>query len=142
MSLFFNILEAIAELDSPIPDESKPQKRTRSSATTTKRKPASRRQARYAEDDLECWTSDSDGNGSSMGHSSHGRSRRNNTNYDPNVITIDCDDGYYFGANPEVRIERNLTTAPSCEAADNAALQVKVRIDNKIETYDLRKVSE
>lgn len=135
--------EAIADLNSPNPDEIKSKQKT--TTTNKRRQPAqksARRQARRVvlDSDNFC-SSDSDGDGNSIGHSSGGW-HRNNTNYDPNVITIDCDDGYYVGANREVQIERNLTTAPSCEAADNAAMKVNIRINNKFETYDLRKVSE
>lgn len=125
-------------------DEVKPDKRTRNADTSKngrqQRKTASGRPSRRVVVDCDDYNgSDSDSDGCSMArHANH----HNNRNYDPNVISIDCDDGYYHGGNTQVQIERNLTAAPSCEAADNAPIKVNIRLNSKIESYDLRKVSE
>lgn len=60
--------------------------------------------------------------------------------YNPNLIVLDCDDEFDVG--PAVNFTRNVAAANSVSVEDSMDLKVNVKINGKIEKYQMNSVSQ
>lgn len=59
--------------------------------------------------------------------------------HDPNTIVLDCDDEFFGG--PAVNFTRNIAGANAVTAEQSQEMKVNVRINNKVEQYQMNQVS-
>lgn len=127
--------------------EKKIEKRNASKSSKTKSPPKRNargrpaRRQRYVDSDLDVTDSDSDTPISQMlSRASRPSPRRpSRPAHDPNTIVLDCDDEFIGG--PAVAFSRNLANAEAISAEDSKSLKVHVKINNKIEQYEMNPVS-
>lgn len=114
-------------------------KKKTSKASKTKSPP--KRNGRFDVDsDLE--STDSDDDVPIVNRRSTGRSARpsHRRAHDPNTIVLDCDDEFFGG--PAVAFSRNIAGANAISIEDSKELKVSVKINNKIEPFEINPVCE
>lgn len=72
--------------------------------------------------------------------SQHPVARRPAQQHDPNTIVLDCDDEFFGG--PAVNFTRNIAGADAVSMEQSQEMKVNVRINNKIEQFQMNPVSE
>lgn len=64
--------------------------------------------------------------------------RNNRPAHDPNTIVLDCDDEFFGG--PAVAFSRNIAGANAISIEDSKGMKVSVKINNKIEHFEMNPV--